>query len=548
MKMHLLLSLMFVMILCGCEGEAPSNPVAQTTDLTHSGNITVDDVWTAEARHIIESELYIQRAVIVIEPGAEIQFREGAGISVMESGGLIADGSDEAITFGLADEGQGNWKNIYFGPNVNSDSCKLINCNFTNGGADENWAAVVYCRQTGITIRNCEISQSASNGVYLAGDCAHLDFEDNTITANDGAPILTAACNIPLIGDGNYTGNGSDVIEIVEGTIHSDATWQHFEIPFFVNTHLNVRNSAFDLSAGTTLIFANRRALRIGENSRFTANGEDGQIVFKGAEDQNGYWDGIHIRGQSSGLLNNCLIRYGGGNPQVPANIYIDDSHPVVTGCIIRNSGDYGMYVNGAPEVFTLSDNVISQNSGAPISIAAANLNLLDGNEFAGNARDVIEIRGGETEGVIRKPTTLSDFSVPYLIKNKVTIRSATLRIEENVRLKMDAGSQIDVMEGGGLIADGGSRMIEISGLDEFPGAWNCIHFSQFSNDNNCFLNFCNIKSGGGDSQRPANIYLNDSNATIKNCTISGSLHYGIYLAGSSNPVLENNHFIDNLN
>ncbi len=548
MKIHLLFSLTALILLCCCEGNGPSNPVAQTTDYTHSENITDDQVWAADATHIIEAEIYIQRAIVVIEPGARIQFKSGAGISVMESAGLFADGDNAAITFSLAEGEQNNWNSLYFAPNVRSDSCKLVNCTFENGGADENWPATIYCRQSGVTIRNCEIKQSESNGIYFAGDCNQMIFADNVITENIGVPIVTAACNIPNIGNGVYTGNGSDVIEIDEGTIRSDATWPRFEIPYFVNTHLDVRNANLNLSDGTILSFASRKIFSLKEKSQLFADGENGQIIFTGLEQQDGYWDGIYFGGQSNGFLKNCLIQYGGGNPDFAANIYIDDSNPAISGCIIRNSGNYGVYIKGFYNATTFSDNQITYNSGAPISMGAANIHFLDGNEFEGNARDYIEIRGGEADGVITNLTTLKQYRLPYLIKDHLIIRSATLRIDEGVRIKMDIGSQIDVLAGGGLIADGRINMIEIVGRYEYPGSWNCIYFSELSNHDNCYLNFCHIKYGGSDSQRPANIYLSGSRATITNCIISHSLHFGLYLGGHSEPFLENNHFNNNLN
>mgnify|MGYP006293291125 CR=1 FL=1 len=548
MKTHLLLSLMSLMLLCRCEGNGPANPVAQTTDYTHSENITTDQVWTADALHIIESEIYIQQAVVVIEPGAQIQFRGGAGISVMQSAGLVADGTNAAISFTREDEDPSNWKSIYFAPNARRDSCILINCTFENGGADANWPATIYCRQTGVTVVNCEIRQSESNGIYFAGDCNQMIFEENIITENADAPVVTAACNIPHIGPGSYTGNGSDFIEIVEGAIHSDAIWPILEIPYFVNTDLDVRSAQLSLPANIILTFASRKSLSLSEKSQLYTDGENGQIIFTGFEERNGYWDGIYFSGQSNGTLKNCVIQYGGGNPDLPANVYLDLAYPAIEGCIIKNSGNYGVYINGVFNAATFTDNKITQNSGAPISTGASNIRFLEGNEFIGNSLDFIEIRGGEGNGVIKSQTTLKHYGLPYLIKDRLIIRSATLLIDEGVRIKMDTGSQIDIMEGGGLIADGRVNMIEIIGRYEYPGSWNCIYFSEFSNHDNCYLNYCQIQYGGGDSRRPANIYLNGSGATITNCTISSSLHYGLYLNGNSLPILENNHFANNLN
>ena len=111
----------------------------------------------------------------------------------------------------------------------------------------------------------------------------------------------------------------------------------------------------------------------------------------------------------------------------------------------------------------------------------------------------------------------------------------------------MDDGVHIDVMQGGGLIADGSTKMIIFTGKNKYPGYWNNIYFSEYSNDGSCVLKHCLIEYGGRDNNRPANIFCENASPIISYCYIENSLNYGIYLAGNSNPYLENNSYNHNI-
>ncbi|MCW8957021.1 MAG: hypothetical protein OQL09_09065, partial [Gammaproteobacteria bacterium] len=76
--------------------------------------------------------------------------------------------------------------------------------------------------------------------------------------------------------------------------------------------------------------------------------------------------------------------------------IFIENANPSIINCVIKNSARYGIIVKGeySPEQF--SNNVISENSGPPLSTPAENLHILNRAIFSLNQDNYIEVTGGE--------------------------------------------------------------------------------------------------------------------------------------------------------
>ncbi len=114
----------------------------------------------------------VQECTLIIDPGNQIQFAEGAGISVGYKnnivGTLIAQGTaTEKITFGPATS-TGYWDYIYFGKGTGSGS-KLEYCDLINGGDDNSnpTGTIIIKRTQGgePTLSHCLIKNSKSNGI-----------------------------------------------------------------------------------------------------------------------------------------------------------------------------------------------------------------------------------------------------------------------------------------------------------------------------------------------------------------------------------------------
>lgn len=542
MRNFILWIMLTIIASFGCEEQPTSQSIEGNGKVIHGDTITSNQVWSAARPHIIDSDLYIHHAVIEIESGAVVRFKEGASLNIMESGGLIAIGKEKQVVF-TRDDGQNAWKYIFFAKNAISDSCRLINCKIEYGGGDLNWPSMIYCQEISPEMSNCVLTNSVSGGIYFAGQCSPFRFTDNRITQNAAEPVMTDAVNIPFISAGSYQGNASDYIKVVGGKISVDAEWPHFNLPYRISTDLLVTGSTLTLSSGSSLYFDANTGMKIMDGAGLIADGSEEPIIFSGFLPAKGYWNGLKFVNCAESELQDCLIEFGGADPMSPANIFIEDANPNIMNCVIKNSGQYGMIIRGEYSPMQFSNNVISSNNGPPFSTPAENLHILNRAVLSLNQENNIEVTGGE----IQMSQFWNFHNVSLRIKNTVIVRGAVLHLGANLSLVFDPDASLEIIQGGGLIADGASGLISFTANSKTPGSWRCIYFGNDSNDASCLLNHCLVEFGGGDLTKPANIYCDSASPSISNCVIANSRYYGIYLAGDSNPRILNNIFNDNL-
>ena len=161
-----------------------------TAVTTISGTIDKDTIWFAGV-FFVNYNLTINAGVtLTIQPGVIVKF--GANRNLTVNGTLIAEGTDERpIVFtSYADDSfegdsngdgesmghKGDWGNIYLN---NADASILSHVIIRYGGSHGS----LHLYQSDITIENCEISNSASQGIYCYASSPKI--LDNTITHND---------------------------------------------------------------------------------------------------------------------------------------------------------------------------------------------------------------------------------------------------------------------------------------------------------------------------------------------------------------------------
>jgi len=534
-----------ILMIHSCHEKMDIQNVDDTLKYEHGTVIMADEVWASDYTHIIYDNLYIEDAVVTIEPGTIIKLDQDASINIMSGGTLIADGSEKKkITFTRRD-GKGNWKQLFFSSNSNSSDCFLDHCVFEYGGNDENYPAIIYCVNSTPTITNSIIRHSSSYGLYLEGDCNPMIFEGNEIVENDRAPIISSLNNLGSVTDGKFTDNNTNYIEVNDGDLNVDIELRDFGVSYMFSDDIVVRHSTLSISEGCTLAFSEEKGIHIQDSGSLIANGVEERIYFTALEDKAGFWQGININSGSQCILKNCVIEYGGSNDEYPGNLVISSGQHTITGCIIQHSINYGVYFD-SNNIIVFSNNILDDNKIAPISMPVRNAFDLSGNEFKLSNR-YIELRGGAQEGRIRSDTAIEDCNIPYFVTGDISIKNSSLSIASGVNLQMADGSGIEVLEGGGLMANGSAKIITITCQAPFPGAWDGIYFSPFIRQSECYINLCRILYGGGNDERPANIYCDNSSPSITNCIIEESLGYGIYITGSSAPILINNTYFNNL-
>ena len=534
-----------------CKNKEPISPQTfQFVTFTNNEDIYSDQVWKSNEIHFVSKVISINNAILRIEPGATIKFEKNAGISVNDSAGLIADGSDSTIYFTSDSQENGFWKYILFTENSLADSCKLINCIIEYGGGDSEHTGAVICDNTSPVINSCRISQSLHSGIVLKGNCREIEFCNNLITFCDSAPIQTYACNVSFIGINVFLENQVNYLKIIDDQINYNDTWYKQPIPIRLTKGLNITNSTLKITAGVELNFEQDQRLEIGLGGCLNADGSNAAIIFTGAD--SGSWDGIVFESSSNftnSKLFNCTIESGGENETFPANIVLKNAYPEISNCKINNSKGYGVYLEGAFAPGSFVNNQFSNNSSGAISISANAISSLNPQNFGTDETNFILVRGGYQEGAIVVDGHWKNFEVPYILNNTVQIISSTLTIDPSVRIIMSELSSFEILSQAGLIADGKFGQIIIEGEKHYAGYWKNIYFSQNANINNCQLINCQIKYGGGDINQPGMIYCDQNSPVIRNCYIENSGSWGIYVNGNfAIQDLNTNVFYNNVN
>ncbi|GAB4169720.1 MAG: hypothetical protein Kow00108_03460 [Calditrichia bacterium] len=515
------------------------------TGTTHSSNITQDETWDS-GTHIIDGIITISNAIVTIEAGATVIFKEGARLMVGTNGGLIADGTADEILFTGDVKQKGYWQYVEFRSDAIAASCVLKNVTLEYGGG---YSSDSYMLQidNNATVTNCTIRNSSSNGVWIDDDLSPT-FINNTITMNDGYPVETYISSIHSVqlGSGSFLGNGKNYVLINDDYLEKAATAHLLDVPYRFDGISSVTASGvLTIEAGTTIEMNSDARLIIDDGAGLIAQGTPtDKITFTGAIKQAGYWQYIQFRNNAinnQSILNNVIIEYGGGYSSSSAQLFIENE-ATVTNTIIRYSGSYGCEINYDKKPI-FADNQLTANTKAPLYIYASSLPGMDlgSCDFTGNSEEFIYVDDDyiSTSGIIAKT------NVPYRFTGLTSITdNSVVTIEPGTTIEFDSDARFSVSEGCELIADGTTEQITFTGAVKQKGYWQYIGFDSNASNNSKLIN-CLVEWGGG--YPDLGIIVVNNSAIIQNCTIQHSSSNGIYVWShtGSTANMSNNTFID---
>lgn len=326
---------------------------------------------------------------MVIQEGTEIEFGDGAGIIVGNTGSLKVAGTDanRVIMRGL--NGTGEWKGLWFQSADDNNELKYCTVNGA-GQASFNGhdikANVRLALEGKLGIVNSTISNSRRDGLFIEGlDDAFANplrvFSGNTFTNNTNLPITTISSTIgTLDGTGsNYTGNGSQHIEIRGGRVYGNHSWNKNTIPYLVSGEIRAGyytdQGNLTINSGVVMEFINNFGIMVGEYS-------DGYLKMNGTTSEHitlttgdiSAWQGVCF--QSTNSENKLLyvdINKGGsaaftGATQKKANIVIGGfsaGDATIENCTVNNSAAYGIFVAQGSNIPTITNVTYSGNAEA---------------------------------------------------------------------------------------------------------------------------------------------------------------------------------------
>jgi len=532
-----------------------------------SSDITEDRTLSSEISYLVTDEIDIE-AELTIEPGSTIEFESGTGFEVTEQAGAInAQGTEEdPILITGTNEQAGWWNGIYFEDSSNQNNI-LDYVTIEYGGGEEylrsgsgNLVIGRDNRNAAIDITNSTLQQSENYGLWLHEEAEIRNFENNTITDNNEAPVNIASSDAHILGSSSsYEGNSEEYIYVRGGydINNDDVTWQALDVIYRLSSsEVEVSNgNTLTIEPGVTLEFESGGGLHLDEQGGLSADGTEAEpILFTATNEQPGWWEGIYIEesSNSNNQLNWVTVEYGGGEEYLRSgtgNVVIGRDNRAgsaieITNSTLQHSGSHGLWMRSTGDLPEFDSNVITNNEEAPVNLAANNAHLLDGvnSSYTGNNEDYIYIRGGNN--IENENVTWENLDIDYRIdSNSIVVQDAvTLTIEPGATLEFESGSGLQLDEEGGLSADGTeTEPILFTSTTEQPGWWEGIYLEESSNANNQ-LNWVTVEYGGGEEylrSGSGNVIIgrdnrNSSEIDITNSVIRNSESYGIWINENS--------------
>jgi hypothetical protein len=334
-------------------GGGGSGPIYHDKDIVGG-----DSIWYPSGNpHIVMNRLAIgDNGKLTIMPGCIVKFATGAGFTVGNTtpGELIAIGKADSIIYFTSDAttpNPGDWEGFDFFGETRSTT-RFSYCDISYGGFADygavnlDWGGTIQMDHT--TIKN-----APKYGIWAGEFTGYVEgFTANTITACGSYPIYMGAADMRHMTSGNtLTGNGIDAIYISGGAITETGTWRNHGVPYVLATSLEIGADAgpvLTIESGATLKFTSGHHLALGYTVPAGLIADNVTFTSAASSPQQGDWVGIWFYGASTDAqcrLTNCTIAYGGSDDF--GNIWTEDAKPTITGCAIRDSKGWGVYLSG---------------------------------------------------------------------------------------------------------------------------------------------------------------------------------------------------------
>ena len=196
-------------------------------------DIKVNTTWETGKTYVIDGRLNIDGAILTIEPGVIVKFKEGAQIEVGSSStgsAIIAIGTvDQPILFtsNAAIPSAGDWDAIFFHSGTASTTL-LTYCNFEYGGGYSAYSGIIDLDEAEISMENCTIKHSAAYGIVMDAQSKFKSFTNNAIsnTVNHVIQLYPNAAH--TIGLGNvFTSTNPSIGILVKAATYNlaEETW-----------------------------------------------------------------------------------------------------------------------------------------------------------------------------------------------------------------------------------------------------------------------------------------------------------------------------------
>lgn len=346
---------------------------------------------------------------------------------------------------------------------------------------------------TDLVVTDCTISDNGTiqEGGGIFSTAIHSEkITNNTITYNAGWAIIKGQHRLGdsvdgyIIEDNTLTGNYHNGIWIKAKKHTGATTWAASNQVFYINRVIIDKGDSLTIEPGVVVKLSEDQAKQEGSGldiyGTLTADGTSaspivitsyydddfgGDTNFDGDSDgriaDDGDWQTITFHPGSSGLIDNCLIRYGEKGISINnASPTITDSEisyhsfraigikgvsaPTIKGNTLQNNDhddpdndQIGGVITTGDEKATpiIENNTIYNNRNYAIGITANNAGLIKNNNIIGNRYNAIKVCSD-----ITKDVTWSETSAPFYVSEALSVGdSPTWTIQPGVKIKSNA-------------------------------------------------------------------------------------------------------------
>ena len=341
-----------------------------------NGRIDVNTTWKnlvqdpTKPDYVVCKDVTVN-AVLTVEPGVVVAFKQNAGLYTGSAGILVAKGTaDKPIVLTGEQKVVGFWNGVLLGSNDIRNELSYVEISYGGGSIFSNYygepanlnipgARGIGLAPTSIKITNCTFTNSKGHGIYVSGDGLLTGFANNKFSSNALYPIKLPASLVATLDDASTfaTSNGINVIGIY-GSLSSakETTWGPFKDGTkyrFLDTFY--ANSGLVILPGAVFEMTSQKAVGVGTDGYLIAKGTaDKRIVFTGVVKTPGSWGGIlfdrslDVRNE----LSYAEVSYGGGDPAylyaAKGNIILwsgfgGHGRVKITNSLISNSSEVGI-------------------------------------------------------------------------------------------------------------------------------------------------------------------------------------------------------------
>lgn len=404
----------------------------------------VHRVIARECGAVLVAETYrLDDGSLTLEPGASLQFKDGAGLIVGERADarLILKGTADApvVLTSAGDRSPGAWLGVELHARAAGSSLEHAVIEY---GGDASRALFVAAPE--VRVERTTIRHAPGVGVRVGEGGGFAAFAGNTLhkLGDPLAIALPPAAVAGLGADNRFDGRAA--IHVLAGTLDRSAAWPAAGVPYVLTGPLALAGAA-----GATLELSPGTELRLGAEARVVIGGAApgglkavgsaaAPITFTAHERREpGAWSGLRVEAQGELALQHAVVEFGGREEGTGA-IAATGGAVSVQHTTFR-SDRAGLTLAGDARLSAFADNTFAATPLAvalPPALVAA---LGEGNAFDRDARIVVEA------GTLTSPTTWAAQGAPLELAGTLAVEGGALTLEAGLHLLARPGAAIEV-------------------------------------------------------------------------------------------------------